>query len=513
MNKLKYLAFVLVLFRFYAASALTTLSGDVYGASDIFTDDILIEEGAALYVKDIYVDKTITIENNGFVAGDIYINAPYDLTVKNNGVFEGVLYADSDSELVQVVDSKKSLTRLNVDGNYIVNINSEDGLGLDDILKTVGGAKQISIRDSKIVLNDSVVESGALVQLDGEIAFYIDELGSADSVALLDNISSTANIIFHDMGTDVLYAQSGFISDGVLYVNRVRETDYTKVFDNELGIYLNDLRIKDQNDSLLMALDVANNMDDINRILRDSVRLNPIKLMRPVHSLLLLDSGADILIDGIGAGGEVIVGDGFDLYGAKINLGNSIGALSLGGSLGVGTMSVNEAYEEYDAMIYSGRIMAKYEFENRMFVRGAIETVIAAFGLEDVFIDNRVVDSPNGFAMSMDMDTGINLGVYDGISFSPFVGVVSEYMTIEDASDASIDLRAGAAVKFDYEMAGIKYEYGMRGALYSDMDYMIGARVSVWSDMDEVGGNADLALVNQDGHMSYKISLGASVKF
>lgn len=513
MNKIRSMIFGFGVLCGFDAAAQQIISGNVYGLSGSFTEDTLIKSGFGVYTKEVDIDGTISIENNGVVESDIYVNSPYDLTVINNGSFTGNFYVDSDSEVIQIVGDEKSLTKLNVDRNYIVDIKSNDVLNLGTIFNTVGAANEIGISDSKIVLTDGVNENTANVHLGGNIVFYIEDFLSADMTPVMKNVSGNANVVFVDMGTDDLYAQTGVIHDGVLYISRARETDYVKIFDNEFGRYLNLLRDADEGDALLRALDAASDMDGINKIISRAARLNPIKLMNPVRDVMAMDKMSNVVMRGLGLAGDVTFGDGFDMYGAKINAGHHVGNLILGATAGIGTMAAEQDFDEYNAMIYSGKLSAQYDFENSVFVRGAFGGMISAFDIDNVFLDNKAVDNPNGYAVYSVVDMGLRRRVIDDVSANVFVGIDTENVYIENDSDNEINAHVGIGAGLDYDMGNVGYKYNVNAALYSDSDYGAEFNVSVWSVADSLGANAGAALINNDGRMSCKLSLGFNIGF
>jgi hypothetical protein len=109
-----------------------------------------------------------------------------------------------------------------------------------------------------------------------------------------------------------------------------------------------------------------------------------------------------------------------------------VGNLILGATAGIGTMTAEQDFDEYNAMIYSGKLSAQYDFENSVFVRGALGGMVTAFDIDNVFVDNKVIDNPKGYAVYSVVDMGLRWHVVDDVTANVFAGIDTENVYIEE---------------------------------------------------------------------------------
>ena len=233
----KYLSFCFICLAGFDAQALLTIYGERYAPTETFTEDILVTDGARVEIDKMYMNKTITLENHGYIQGDVIVNPVCDLYVENYGVHSGKIFIESGTSLLQRVKGADSLTGLDVVGDYQVEIHSPEVLSLSDVIANTGGAAIVTIKDTDILITDGVVANSGKIYLDGDIKFYINGFAEDSKQVVMKNVSGDFSSSFIDLGNDVLYAGTGYLEDGILYVQRVRETDYVKIFGNEFGRY------------------------------------------------------------------------------------------------------------------------------------------------------------------------------------------------------------------------------------------------------------------------------------
>ena len=63
----KYLSFCFICLAGFDAQALLTIYGERYAPTETFTEDILVTDGARVEIDKMYMNKTITLENHGYI--------------------------------------------------------------------------------------------------------------------------------------------------------------------------------------------------------------------------------------------------------------------------------------------------------------------------------------------------------------------------------------------------------------------------------------------------------------
>ena len=200
------------------------------------------------------------------------------------------------------------------------------------------------------------------------------------------------NLRFYGVGDNPMYVKRGYVYDGGLYIERVRETDYTKVLGGRLGTYVNSLRYDDGTADLMQMLDTARDMNEIHRAMNKTVRMNPVLLKNKMESLhfaniLNFDSekyGAGLSLFGVVDSDMTVLGVG---AGYRFGVGD-VGKLDL--NFGIGKMFYSSDIDEFEANVYSGRVQAEFDVYKELLLRVGAGAILADLDIGSVFYNGRV---------------------------------------------------------------------------------------------------------------------------
>ena len=169
-------------------------------------------------------------------------------------------------------------------GNTIAQVYNYDYIDFDEIKNTTAIKYKIS-NSSIFISNFSDWQNwDADVEIGSNISLFISDIDDTSDGKQLKHVSpaDVVNVTLKDSAN--LYRISFYsptFSDEV-FLKLVRETDYTKIFDDERGDFLENIRLNNPDDKTLLALDNANDADEMNSIMNSSYLFNPMILMNPV---------------------------------------------------------------------------------------------------------------------------------------------------------------------------------------------------------------------------------------
>ena len=201
-------------------------------------------------------------------------------------------------------------------------------VSMDEIKSFHPGAKYI-IEDVHITMDNfsewqnwnANVELHKLVNL---YAKNFDGIAHNTAVNHAEN-DSFLNLTIIDTSNLYKIEQSSGDYSPTISINLVRETNYEKIFNGSRGKYLENIRSKNPNDKMLLAMDNAKSMNEINSIMNSSYRFNPIILMHPIKTINRADL-FNVNTDNFNTGANVRVGyltsDKIDDMNARFNIGN-----------------------------------------------------------------------------------------------------------------------------------------------------------------------------------------------
>ena len=484
--------------------------GFVGDSTYFMNKNVVVVDNAEFIVSDIVITGSRVLENNGIINSDIDVCENCVLEIYNRGRFNADFNLQNNASIVQVVSQSSDLNKIDFNVDYSVRVDNADGIKLSDIIRIGANAKEVLVRDSFVVWD--VYDIGMLeIKLNGDIRLEIQDVESVIKRPLLYDVSPYARVrVVSSAGLNPMFEVNTYVENDNLYAHLVREQDYTRFMDYNVGSFINSLRDDSSAIGLLNALDGAMSINDINKIMADSMRLVPINMMNTVAMLNSFDVNNWDYKSAIGPS-YIKVGDS-DAYGAFVNTNVDVGNIKIGARGYVNSLNLNDSFDSYSGVMYGGNIYAEYGCDFN-FARGIVGGNITHFDITNVFDGVRGVDNPTGYSMYGVIDIGRRFDFENGIFIAPYVGMGTNYMTILRANDSVVAGRVGIDVAYDFEMFGINYDYGIRAMINTDNEIIIGGRARFVSDIDMVGGHIAIDYTDNETGRGYKITAGMNFMF
>lgn len=495
------------------------MAATAYGYVWNENDHVVINHGEVVDAERLYTESSMVLENYGTVMGDIYACPGCDLQILGMGRFDGRVYSGDGGTVTRVITGGGDFTPIDVEGNYNVLGYGEIDASLGDMLAASVGADKIILRDARLKWSHAVVNDLPPVELQGVIILDVAGSELPQSAVLLSNVQGDGRIVLAGVAPDALYAPWIEINDGELLLHSVRETDYNKILDSDVGDFLNAMQEINPNDSTLLALDSASSMDEINYIMRHSNILNPMNLMGPIsvlNTVIADDISSDCAGDYGGfklcGGAGVMLASQFSMSLANIGLVAKIGhALKLGLAFyGAKLDMTGDAFG--DADVYGLNMRAEYAGD-RIIVRALGGRTYSEFTVPYVFDAGRIATDPRGVSDYGVADIGWQFRTIANVGIVPFAGAWYQRMQILSDKMSDVLPRAGLDVLWRTGADGLFYDYKLRGTCRTDGMRMLQASVGFLSAMDGAGADASVAVTKHDDVTAFYISLQAKIRF
>lgn len=485
--------------------------------------DTTVAENAMVFVEDIDVIGTVTLDNRGSVYGDIHIGTDSTLYFKNPGEFIGDIFADEHgARLVQVVSQYQDMNALSANVAYDVLVHNAERLSLNDVLNFGATADKIILSDSIVVINSNsdvalMRMANPEILIRGRVGIDIE---NADDimydVPLISNLSVDGSVYVYADNINPIYDVDGLIKNGDLYAVMVRRTDYGNIFGDDTGCFLDLLRLKNPNDSLLMALDSASDMTDIRHILAKSARMNPIKMMRPIQMLNLSETMNFAYTVGdsfvavrpmVLAADDFIVGVTDIMGGLRItdNIMINVSAYS-------GMVFADTDLDQYDVYLYGVKAGIDYAGKS-VFANVVVGTTIADFCADYIFDGANAVDTAHGRSFYAAADAGYKYSATPNLDIASFVGFAMNSAYVFDDATHVARPHFGGGVDYHTNVMGIAYDVGLRGRAHSGGGIDAGINVGFVSVFDGLGGGAYLGITRDDSGRAYQASISIKQLF
>ena len=474
-------------------------------------------------VYDMSIEKSANITNMGNISGFVEVRSGLDVYIQNLGNIDATFYIPNTSRITQVIKDKKDINPiLGATNNFQIMVQNEEKIAWKDL-------QDISIWADKIVLNNSVLDLSSKlsavtvvdnvfspeIELRGNNVLYIDDVSEFSDKPLLSNISGEGTVNINVSEQNPLYRVSSYIKNNELFVTLVRETDYLRILGDNKGSFLNNLRETNPNDKLLSVLDAAESIDDINKIMARSIRLNPINLMDSVvvfNSFVINDFSKNL--DGFVITPLFVYSDDFYISGVTVDAAYRIADKLTIGATGYAAESefVNDM-DEYNSVLYGGNVRIEY-IDKLLLARMMFGMTQSDFDIGAVFDGISTVVDPSGSSLYSVADFGFNFNVGDNFRISPFVRAGFDSIKIIGCSDKNVFTGIGTDISLNAGIYDIEYKYGLNFSAYTNGTVNAAFRIGVISIADKAGGNIDVGLVlNEFGEYSYKVSAGVNFKF
>lgn len=505
--------FVAVLFALPLSAQV--VSGVVTDDNLLVNENTVIEPGAWVVTDKMTVENSVVVENYGRIETNIVVDS-VDLYLKNYADFNSDFYLNDGARVFQVISSADSFNLIDFNVDYGVIIDGVyDELNFSDVSNFAIGAQSVFIKNSVLNFNDVDLADLRNVNLTvaGTVVLKLDDLSEIYDDILFDDVYGSAQIVLLSENQDNLFSKFAYLSGGKLYVGQRRETDYVKIFNNELGLFLNDLRDMGEASNLMHRLDSAQSMYEINDIMSQSVLFDAKRLIYPAKVLNLLNKN-HFINEWSGADAFMLFADDFDVYGLNLNLVTSDKDGFLFNVVGqIATMKYSSDLDSFDAMNYSVAVGAKTPLWYGLSVDAKIGIGITDFNVGNVLYSGRIYNNPilmSGFALT---DLKYDFKLNDYWFVSPFVGGEYNVYDIESLNQKYLLYRCGVEMRYTHEIMGLRYVYGARFVANSDDEYAASVNGKFWSVADMIGAGLEVATVYVDDELGYRVSARFDVNF
>ena len=346
------------------------------------------------------------------------------------------------------------------------------------------------------------------------VSLRIKNLGMSNNGEKLEHVSSSDVVNVSVRDADNLYTVDFTAMGGDLFLNLARETDYTKIFRDSRGAFLENIRLNHPNDKMLLAMDKAATMQELNSVMNSSYHFNQKILMNPIKTLnraVLIDSSSKIKT-GIGADIDYIMSDKIDVYGGHIYVAERYEDLYFKIGVNLNRFSYSDDLNEFDGFVYGLDVCGRQYFDN-FWLDGLIGANRTNFNADDVYVNNGNTNNPKGISEYMRLSAGYDYTQISDFVISPFVGLLFQNVKVLGISDKDTNLYAGLNGKYSVIMDGIKYEYGAVIGSDEKADFNIGANVGFLSVVDGAGAHIEINAFQNEFGINYKFSINAKVQF
>lgn len=520
MNKLWHNLFCLALCAIFCdyANALD-LRGDINTSGNFpLNEDTMVYSGVVLSAHDILVQNNLLLYNMGTIDGRVNVSGTYTLELMNSGTLYADVVLQNGAHLVQVISSNETATEIGSVSNYRVSVRDGRALDLRRIMGVTQNADRVEFVNTTFnagSVSTFVAPNG--INLCGDILLTFNDVPDGQML-LFSGATGDAVISVDSLQSDVLYAFQTYWVDDNVFVHMVRSTDYARIMNNDMGRFLNNLRAGGDDNKLFSKLDSAKSLAEINDVLSKSVRITPIKLMRPLEIMYSHKSLEIMHIDDettFGIEPFAIYSSDLHMAGIRPNVKMKISDdwhLELSGV--VAGAAHSDDINEFDTMSFGVWADVQYNITDKDFVRAHIGGDKTMFNVGPIFDGAGTVNDPDGISAFIIGEVGHRFDFDDGYNISPFVLVGGEYMSVANANDKNMFAGGGAEFGYEYEFDGLRYNYALRAIARTDSVIGAGINISVWSIFDDAGANVHIdAIHDNDFGMSYKLSINGIFRF
>ena len=510
-----YFGIFLIFLMMDNALAMEYIENNIYGGHKILDSDVVVMDGVIVGADNIKIAESMRIENYGVVNSDVDLCDRCELLITNYGVFDSQFTLGKDSSIVQYVTSHDNMKRIDFNVAYDVVFNSQDHMNFSDVVEFADAADSLIIKNTVLNLDSIPSNVSTVVHFGERVVINIGDLDVVGKTLVLDNVTFDTNLRFIGVDDDTMYVKRGYVQDGGLYVERVRETDYSKVLGGRLGEYLNSLRLESGAGDFMQMMDSAQDMNAINHAMNKTVRMNPVLLKNKLESLHFADLlnfdvsryGAGLSLFGVGDSDMSILGVG---AGYRFAAGNDI---NLDLDVRLGKMLYSSDVDEFEANIYAGRVRIEYDAYEELFVRAGLGVMLSDFDIGAVFYNGHVFENPMSISGYGNIDVGYKYNLYNSLYVAPIIGADVHFYDIENYSMSDVFMRIGGDFGYTYISNAIEYQYMLRVYMNDEVTPSIMGRVGFWSEMDGIGGHLSFGAIHTNDITSYNFTINAQMAF
>lgn len=403
-------------------------------------------------------------------------------------------YAHADGFFV-ITGNNLSLNEIvqNINGASIIKVGS---LGTSVSMTVYNGLDTSLLANKNLIINgDTWVEISSDYESSGGVT-----LASIDGANFL-HVFTVNNGSFNFLNNPV--------NENTIALSWERTINYGEALNSPSGYFLNKLRLSGGDDNLISKLDNANSIDEFNDIMNRSARLHPILFMRSVREINTANM-LDVVHHKSGISLDLTP---MYMFSSKTS---SVGA-KLGADFevlnnlfinvsGYGySMKCEDDINNYQNALYGGNVRIDY-FSDIVFVRSVLGANISMFDVGPVLNGVDTVNNPNGSSFYGYADFGKRFDINNELSLSPFVGFGGDKLSILDETENNSFGRAGLDVGYKFDLDGLHQEYTLRAAVNTDGHFDASLNFDVWSNVDSVGAELSVGMMQTELGTSGKIS-------
>ena len=458
---------------------------------------------------------SVSLINNGTINGNIDISGN-NLNITNTGTINGnIINSSSVGHVVQNIASDAEFNKLPVSGaDLYVNMNGMTNLNVGEMENL--GAQHYTITNSDIYVDNLSDWNNwdSDVALDGMNHLYIKNMNSITSETAVRYVSSLTNMDIDIIDIDVLHRKEISYAAGTVRLNVVRETDYSIIFNDNRGTLLENIRTINPQDKLILKLDSAQNMSELNDIMNSSYRFNHKILTRPLlvsNNFMMFDSlsgdDSNIYMKPMYIGGDKTSGlGGVGRIGGKYeNIYASVG-------VHVHKLNYKDSVNDFDVLSYGPDVAMKIDLDD-FWIKGIAGFSLAKYHTDDIYYRGDIKRNPNGYSGYLALDAGKDFVLSNELSAIGFVGGNIQSIKVMDIDDTDLSLRAGGGIKYASEIIGLRYEYSGIGAVSTNGDLIGGLKFGFWSVADEVGVTFNMDVSKNKYDLNYAFSVDVKMMF
>lgn len=495
-----------------------TLLFDIGGTNKTLSNDTIIADGVNVKPNLLTITNSIVITNNGNLVPDtVNVYDGCDVYVENYGVVNTVFNLGNDAHLFQIISDKDGMKTAYFGADYTMIVKSNDVLSLADVVDLTDTASNIVFENITLSLDKVPNNTNGKITFGENVKLIITDNPDIRNKVLLNNISGNAFVRFINNESDVLFSDVGYLVNGVLYVERARQTDYTLIFkDDNTGIFLNQLRNSSGHNNFLYLLDNANNLTEITNLMNRSVLFNIDKLITPLQIVNTQGFTDNVLETDFSVGASVygMKSDDFYVYGADINLVDLVGyGIGFNVGLNVGQITYSSDIDKYNSVFYGLDLGIKYTFDNDLFVHSKMRYGMADFDISAILYDNNIIENPTAYFGLVTLDVGRKFNIGDSLYLSSVVGMKSQFYKMENFSLSEHAVRIGIGTGYNYELSGMKYNYDIYAFADTDSAFTVMGKIGFTSPLDRIGANIGLSVTNMLDIVTYKAEFDISITF
>jgi len=464
----------------------------------------------------ITVGETMSIDNRGTIDASLVASGANYITINNMGTITGRIEASRVTQIVSSDAGAQALTVVCPASNFFVSVsNATDGVTLNNI-KNLGSAS-VELDNSLVIMDDlSEWQSwGANIFWTRVNTLQINDLDSVVNGTYIAHAAggTILNVVSGD--ENKMYRIDSVHDENGIMLNVVRETNYQIIFNDNRGMFLDNLRLSRPNDRTLMAMDAAENMDGLNNVMNSSYHFNSALLAKPVkaiNNLSIINILSDDDVSGIGVNPFYVGSDALSGAGVRAHVGTGQGDYSFTIGLNLNKFNYEDNINDFGGMLYGVDVKIKRNFE-KFYMIGQIGFDSIEFDADNIYTSTDIKNNPHGYALYGGFSAMTDFDVSSGMIVSPFAGATFRKFNVMDYNENNVNLHAGGKIKYHFVIDSIKYEYGGMFGVMENGNLFGNLKVGFDSLVDNAGLSINVSAYQDDTALTYQASINARVLF